>query len=512
MVTSVFSTPHLESLPLSVLVFERTSHVVTFATQAACQLFTSTVGDVLGGRVESLWSSVGGFDDCLVAWEKSAAVSHRAECQPAAAGDSALEFELSAIGSDQVCMVLSKPTLSREGAVAEVASERERAMQRLEALGTLAGGIAHDFNNMLTVIETHAGFLRRYFEPTHPERGNVEIVLHAAERAARLTSQLLAFSRRQIQELEITSLNAVVRGLAPIIKSTLGNQIVCKLELGAELWNCRVDVAQMEQVITNLVLNARDAMPEGGTLEIRTANVTLDATPVPQTSAFTQPGRYVFLSVKDNGLGMDSATRQRAFEPFFTTKDPLLSSGLGLATAYGVIKQSRGYIWAESALGQGTHLQIYLPQAELAEQDAAPSTPRRPAYVALTGRHVLVVEDEPLVRRAARRILEREGCHVLEASDGVAALELCEKTGAPIDLVVTDMVMPKMNGRELAERLAQTYPNIAVLLMSGYTDEVVVSRAMQARGATFLQKPFAPEALLRKAEQALAQQLATLNK
>jgi two-component system cell cycle sensor histidine kinase/response regulator CckA len=377
--------------------------------------------------------------------------------------------------------------------------EPSRRPDELEGLGTMAGGIAHGFNNMLTVIQTHGELLRECFGPEHPERGNVELILQAAERAAVLTSQLLAFSRRQVQQLRITNLNEVVLQLAPVLEAALGPTSNLLLTLDPGLRPCRVDLLQMEQVLLNLAENARDAMPEGGLVEIRTETL---AAPTERLVALGADPRsqYVRLCMKDCGSGMDPVTCARAFEPFFTTKDPSLKNGLGLSTVYGIIRQTGGHVWVESEPGAGTSVNLYLP---CFVSDLPPESSERYQRMPLSGKQVLLVEDEPLVRRAARRVLERAGCTVLEAGDAAQALALIGDHKGEFDALVSDVLMPGMNGQELSEHLRQAYPHIAVLLMSGYTERSVNEDAVA--GIAFLHKPFSPDALVRKVEQALSQ-------
>jgi PAS domain S-box-containing protein len=375
-----------------------------------------------------------------------------------------------------------------------VNEERLRQAERMESVGRLAGGIAHEANNQMTVILGAAAFIqRRVQDPT--ARADLEQVRRAAQRTATITQQLLAFSRRQVLRPEVVGFNTVVRNLEPIIRRALGETSRLELELAPDLGHVKADPGQLEQVLLNLTLNARDAMPGGGVLRIETANVELDQSYVAAKGIDTlAPGRYAQLMVSDTGLGMDRTTLSRIFEPFFTTKDVGQGSGLGLATVYGVVKQSNGFVWAYSEPGLGTAFKIYLPLV-----DAAPTTlaPAPGAPLELRSGSILVVEDDADVRAIIGRSLRERGYTVMEAADGVDALALAERQAVPSDLVVADVVMPHMGGRELAARLAKRWPGVPVLFTSGYTGADAIGRGLLESGSPFIQKPLDPESLAR---------------
>ncbi len=368
----------------------------------------------------------------------------------------------------------------------------------MEGIGRLAGGIAHDFNNLLTVINGYCELLLE--ESRDASRSHVEQIALAAERAATLTSQLLAFSRRQVAQFKVMDLNAALENVRHLLIRLIGEPIELVMILDPALGRITADPGQIEQVVMNLTVNARDAMPQGGTLRIRTANVTLDRPDV--HARFTVPaGSYVMLEVADTGIGMDADTQAHIFEPFFTTKAQGEGMGLGLSTVYGIVKQSNGYILVDSQPGRGATFTILLPRAmeEAATLAGSPSE-NRP----LTGREtVLLVEDEDMIRDLIRHILESHGHPVLVASKGQEALDLAKRHAGPIDLLVTDVVMPGMSGRELADRLAQSRANLRVLYMSGYTYNEIGRHGVLGSDIAFIQKPFSPDGLMRKVREVL---------
>lgn len=372
-----------------------------------------------------------------------------------------------------------------------------RQTQRLEALGRLAGGIAHDFNNILSVILSYSTMLLGDLPAGTPAAEDVQEIHTAGERAARLTRQLLAFSRRQVLEPRIVDLNEVVLGMERMTRRLLGEDIVLKTELAAELGHVLVDVGQVEQVILNLASNARDAMPQGGVLTIATANAFAS---VKVNSEERLPA--VMLSVSDTGSGMDEATRQRAFEPFFTTKAQGKGTGLGLATVFGVVEQSGGRISVASEPGRGTTFVMHLPRCD--EPLPAPRTSLRPVKVsARESATILLVEDEAQVRKLIRAILIGAGYRVLEAAGPLEALRLSEQFTEQIELLVTDVVMPTMNGRELAELLKRTRQQTRVLYLSGYTEEAIAQHGVVDSSVSLLQKPVTPDALLERVREIL---------
>jgi PAS domain S-box-containing protein len=393
-------------------------------------------------------------------------------------------------------------TERKRAEVALRASEDQlRQAQKMEAVGQLAGGIAHDFNNLLMVIQGDSDLIRRKIPEDHPLRRNVDGIREASQQAAALTRQLLAFSRKQVLAPKVLDLNGIVAGMQAMLQRLLGETIHLVFVPRPDLGYVKADPGQLEQVIMNLVVNARDAMPDGGRLTMETSHLELDAAAA-LGHGEAAAGRYVALAVTDTGTGMDAATRARLFEPFFTTKEPGRGTGLGLSTVYGIVRQSGGHIWVYSEPGQGTTLKICLPVvAEEPEREA-------PALEAAGGgvrgaETVLLVEDAPRVREVVREILEMNGYRVLEAKHGGDAIELSERHRAPIQLMVTDVVMPQMSGRELAQRLARTRPNMRVLFMSGYTDNAIVRHGVLEPGTAFLSKPFTPDALAAKVREVL---------
>jgi PAS domain S-box-containing protein len=374
-----------------------------------------------------------------------------------------------------------------------------RQAHKMEAVGRLAGGIAHDFNNLLTVLSGRSELLLDRLGPDDPLRRDVELIHRTSGRAAGLTRQLLAFGRKQMLQPEVLDLNAMVSATERMLRGLIGENIEMVTVLAPDIGCVKVDPGQMDQILVNLVLNARDAMPAGGRLTIETANTDLDASAI-RMHIEARPGPYVMLAVSDTGLGMDDDTRAQVFEPFFTTKEPGKGTGLGLATVYGIVKQSGGDIWVYSERGRGTTFKVFLPRVE----DAATRTSTDGVAAPRGGEEtVLLVEDAEGVRDFAREILEGHGYRVLEAGDPVEALALAERHAGRIDLLATDVVMPKMSGRSLAERLMKRRPDVRVLYLSGYTEDAIVHHGVLDPGIPFLPKPFTPAALARKVREVL---------
>jgi len=380
--------------------------------------------------------------------------------------------------------------------------------QKLEAVGRLAGGVAHDFNNLLTAIQGHAEVLAEVVAEDGPARADLDQIRRAAERAARLTNQLLTFSRRQVLQPRILDLDAVIRDLAPMLRRLIGEDIALHVDTAAAHGYVKADPGQIEQVIMNLVVNARDAMPNGGRLGIGTRIVRVGEDEARQ-NAHTRPGEYVLLVITDTGTGMDPETQARIFEPFFTTKELGKGTGLGLSTVYGIVQQSGGFIEVESRTGRGTSFSVYLPRAEGEPEGGAatggcdPHGSGAAADGAPVGHEtVLLVEDEPAVRELVRKVLQRQGYTVLVAADGAEAIRLAETRREPIQLLLTDVIMPEMSGRELAERLIAARPGLRVLFISGYTEDIMASGLPDAR-VDLLEKPFSPTVLARKVREVL---------
>jgi signal transduction histidine kinase len=378
--------------------------------------------------------------------------------------------------------------------------EQFRQSQKMEAVGQLAGGIAHDFNNLLTAILGNTQLLLRDLPPGDAMRGDVEEIRKASERAAGLTRQLLAYSRRQMLQPEILDLNVVVADMDRMLRRLIGENIALVTVPAPDLGRVRADPSQIEQVLVNLVVNARDAMSEGGRLTIETTNVDLDAS-YAQDHLGATPGAYAMLAVTDTGTGMDANVRAHLFEPFFTTKEVGKGTGLGLATVYGIVKQSGGHISVYTELGRGSSFKVYLPRVERPTERPAPPTSR--PGVARGSETVLVVEDDPAVLALSCRALEAEGYTILCASDGTDALRLVERHGGAIHLLLTDVVMPGMSGRELAEQMAVKRAGIRILFMSGYPGDAAVHHGAFVPGSAFLQKPFSPDRLARKVRETL---------
>ena len=378
--------------------------------------------------------------------------------------------------------------------------EQLRGAQKMEAIGRLAGGIAHDFNNLLTVINGYSEILLTRVEGGSPLAADLQEINKAGQRAATLTRQLLAFSRRQILEPKVLDLNPVISELEKMLRRLIGEDIELAARLDPAIGRVKIDPGQLEQVIMNLAVNARDAMPQGGKLSIETVNVELDEAYAAE-HAGARAGSYVMLAVSDEGCGMDETVKSHLFEPFFTTKEKGKGTGLGLATVYGIVKQHGGYIWVYSEVGRGTTFKIHLPRVEGAVEYPRPRG--RGTGAQKGSETVLVVEDDPAVRRLVEEALRRNGYQVLMASSSNEARNLCLTQRRPIDLLLTDVVMPDLSGHELAKLLELLRPGLRVLYMSGYTDDTIVHHGVLDAGTAFLQKPFSPDALAAKVREVL---------
>ena len=412
-------------------------------------------------------------------------------------------FPLETRGNDEVAHLTRafdqmRGTLRRNEAQKQQLEDQLRQSQKMEALGRLAGGVAHDFNNLLTIIRGHSDLMLERMNPADPLSKSGEQIRKAADRAASLTRQMLAFSRRQALQLTVVDLNSVVADMTKLLKRLIREDIEVVIRHGESLGRVQADTGQIEQVILNLVVNACDAMPEGGKLAIETQNVIVGGQ-FAQTSPALEPGQYVLLSVADTGHGMDEETKARIFEPFFTTKAEGKGTGLGLATVYGVVKQSGGFIWVDSAPGKGARFSIYLPRVEQAAE------PRKSENISAAcgaaGATILLAEDESELRALAYEFLTAAGCRVLNAVDGQQALEIAENHDESIDLLLTDVVMPGMRGTELARRLRSHHPGLKIVYMSGYLEESGSSQFLA--GAGFLQKPFSRHTLVSQVAAAL---------
>jgi signal transduction histidine kinase/ActR/RegA family two-component response regulator len=385
--------------------------------------------------------------------------------------------------------------LEKEIAGREQAEQALRQAQKMEAVGRLAGGVAHDFNNLLMIIRGQAALSLNAVSPGAPLRRELAEIVKAADRASSLTRKLLAFGRKQVLQERVLDLNALVTQLVEMLPSVLGDDISQRIDLDPGLGPVKADSAQLEQVIMNLVFNARDAMPDGGELTIETENCELDEAWV-RSHPGVRVGAYVLLRVGDTGHGMDQETQSHLFEPFFTTKDKSKGTGLGLATVYGTVKQSGGHVAVSSTLGAGTTIQIYLPRVqEIVEVVEAP----KPLVRSLEGEgRILVVEDDDAVRRMTRKFLEIKGYTVIEARCAADAIQFVERQEETIDLVLTDVVMPGMKGRELVDQLGRLRPSLKVLYMSAYTEDDAISIGVLSPGTTFIEKPFSPDELAAK--------------
>ncbi len=414
-------------------------------------------------------------------------------------------------GKPTTFRVLSSPVKDENGEVTSVIEILEditetrlleaqlRQAQKMEAVGRLAGGVAHDFNNLLTIIGAHADFIESALPQGDRVLEDLDQIRRASDRATSLTRQLLAFSRRQPMRPTVLNLNSVLEEMGRMVTRVIGEDIRVEFRLTPALWPVEADQAQIEQVVMNLVVNARDAMPSGGRMVLETANVTVDEAQARRRPPMP-PGRFVLLAVSDTGCGMDAETRGRVFEPFFTTKKES-GTGLGLSTVYGIVKQNRGFVWVDSDPGRGSEFQVYLPAV-----DKEVTTSREMTTQPVSnhgGGTILLAEDDDLVRRLAKRIMERAGYRVLEASSGEDALSVAADHDGPIHLLVTDVVMPGMNGRELAERLCASMPDMEVLFTSGYTADMIAQQGALDPGIRLVEKPFDRKGLLKAIESAL---------
>src|SRR5438067_4068501 len=489
----------IQSSPLAIYTLDPTSTVLTW-NRAAEALYGWRAEEVIGRPLPTIGQDVddhGRLRDRVIRGEalRGVEVTRRRK------DGSSVNISLSVAPlHDAAGRVTGMLSLAADVTEMRQLEGQYRQAQKMEAVGRLAGGIAHDFNNLLTAIIGTTALVLEDLGLDARARLDIQEIEKAAKRAAGLTRQLLIFSRQQVLEPRALDLNALVGNLEKMLHRLIGEDIELVTKPAASLGAVRADPGQLEQAIVNLVVNARDAMPQGGRLTIETAEVELDRSYV-TGHVPTRPGRYVLLAISDTGVGMDAATKARLFEPFFTTKEPGRGTGLGLATVYGIVKQSDGYIWAYSELGHGTTFKMYLPRvAELAEAPQSTPSPLTPAGGSET---VLVVEDQEEVRNLTKRVLEARGYAVLAAANGAEALEIVDRHPTPIHLMITDVVMPGMNGREVAQYACAKRSDLKVLFVSGYTGEAVLQHRLLEPGVAFLQKPFTPDALARKTREVL---------
>jgi signal transduction histidine kinase/DNA-binding response OmpR family regulator len=474
--------------PAARLIFQEQASLAVFDVAGDPRL--ASVSDLLRrAEIRSLLAVPVVFDGKAVAALALGSAQPREFSEP--------DIRLAECVAQQVAGVLARLRLNEERRQLE---EQYHHSQKMEALGRLTGSVAHDFNNILTVIMGNSEVVLSHLRGEDRFRGEMEQIRQAADRAASLTRQLLAFSRHQVLQLEVLDVNDVLKAMGGMLRTLVGEDIDLQLIFDAAPARVKVDNGQLEQVIMNLVVNARDAMPRGGRLTLEARNVELTDAYAHQ-HADVSGGPYVMVAVSDTGAGMTAETRAKAFEPFFTTKQKGKGTGLGLATVHGIVAQSGGHVWLYSELGQGTTVKVYLPSAQTGSEQATPSVP------AIAGRggteSILLVEDEEMLRDLARRVLSREGYTVTAAGNASEALTLVSAQG-PVDLLLTDVVVPGgSNGVELADQLRTACPNLRVLYMSGYTDNAVVHHGILAPGAFFLQKPFTPLELTLKVRQVL---------
>jgi nitrogen-specific signal transduction histidine kinase/ActR/RegA family two-component response regulator len=392
-------------------------------------------------------------------------------------------------------------TLARDVSERKLLEAQFHQAQKMEAVGRLAGGVAHDFNNLLTIINTYSELILRRISPDDPSRADIECIRSAAVSAAQLTRQMLAFSRKQVLTPRVLDINEAITGLTGMLSRVLGDHVHVVTQLRPGLASILADAGQVEQVLMNLAVNAHDAMPNGGTLTIETAEVRLgDGTEEHRHDI--PPGRYVLLGVSDTGTGMTAHVQEHLFEPFFTTKQPGRGTGFGLATVYGIVKQSGGYIWVSSEPGRGSTFKIYFPQ-HTGENDEMPTATDELPIPTRKAANILLVEDDATVRRAVRRILDHSPHRVDEAASGPEALETFRKREAQFDLVITDMMMMSMTGAELVRELRKWNPALRAIIMSGYSEEATTGDWRLPPNCAFIEKPVSPRRLLRAVSDAL---------
>jgi two-component system cell cycle sensor histidine kinase/response regulator CckA len=489
----------LDSIKTGILIIDQDTHLVMNANKSALEIMGYTKEDILGTPCHTLClkenekcpfsglGSDGGLDNREYLLNKS-----NGETIPV------LKTVVSAFLRGRSCLIESFVDITERKHL----EKQFHQSQKLEAIGRLAGGVAHDFNNLLMAIIGYCDLTLAGMEKATHSYRYVEEISKAADRAASLTHQLLALSRRQMMQPRILDLNAVISEIKTMLRRVIGEDIELITCLDPELAPIKADKGQLEQVIMNLTINARDAMPHGGKLTFQTSNVELDESSH-HRNPIIAPGFYTLLTVSDNGEGMDKETQSHIFEPFFTTKGVGKGTGLGLSTVYGIVKQSEGYIWVHSELGEGTTVEIFLPCAS--DPFKKPERTSEPLPSPQGSETILLVEDESMLRTSIREGLETNGYHVLEASNGDKAILISRRYSDPIHLVLTDVVMPGMNGRMVAEALALIHPEARILYMSGYTDDAVIRNSLFDEKTAFLQKPFTPRELACKVREILDQ-------
>ncbi|RMH39683.1 MAG: response regulator, partial [Deltaproteobacteria bacterium] len=474
----------LAAAPAGVLVADDTG-AITLANPAAEKLFGAAPGGLLWRRVDEFLPGRRDPDGDEVA------VRCDGDERPVSVTRSTVDTVRARLALYWITDLAERRALERQMVAA----------QRMESVGRLAGGVAHDFNNVLTVIQSYGAFLRNSLPADSQQQADVAEILGAAERAARLTSQLLAFSRRQLLDPRVANLNDVVVAVSSLLRRLIGEDVDLVTSLAEDLGAVSVDVSQLDQVLINLAVNARDAMPDGGTITIETSNVTLGSDYGSRKPVAVPPGDYVLLAVTDTGTGIAPDIRDRIFEPFFSTKDRERGTGLGLATVYGIVKQSGGFIWVYSEVGVGTTFKIYLPRVASKPAAAGRETP---APQRETGEEtVLLIEDDDAVRRATVRLLRAGGYRVLQAADGDEAVRVADGHDGRIHALLTDVIVPGRSVRDVADELRRRDRRLRVLYMSGYTENTIAHRGLLDDGIAFIQKPFSGGALLRKLREVL---------
>ncbi len=494
----------LESASQAIISINRSGQIV-LANRRAAEMFGYTGSELLGARIEILLPE----SKRATHGRQRDEYFQRPRARPMGIGldlcgrrkdgvEFPVEVSLSTVETEEGTFGIA---FVSDISVRKTLEEQLVHAQKMEAVGRLAGGVAHDFNNMLTVIAGYNRMILDELSPMDPLRGYAEEILKAADRAGALTNQLLAFSRRQIMQPRIVNLTAVIGQTERMLRRLIGEDIQLLMSLSADTGNIKADPNHIEQAIVNLAVNARDAMPLGGRITIETCNVEIDET-YAKTHMGVKPGEFVMIAVSDTGHGMDSATRQHIFEPFFTTKQRGKGTGLGLATVYGMVKQSGGDIWVYSEPGQGTTFKLYFPRVAEPVSPGWSEEVEHPQRVA--GETVMLVEDEAQVRELEMRMLKQLGYTVLAASNGEEALDFSHAHPGEISLLVTDVVMPNMSGKQVADAMRSRRPDIKILYLSGYTENTISHHGVLDSSVDFLTKPFSRETLSRKIREILA--------